>query len=144
MFDIDSAMRRYSRAVSTRWFRRGVQIDELEDHLHCEIEQLVADGLSLEAAFLEAISRLGAADALRQEFRKNKSCLSMLVAWIRPNRGAAVDNWVASPRLAMAGMLLTAVVSLVFLRPEATTSKWTLFVFDACCAVSVKLIGLFG
>ncbi|HEX6040285.1 permease prefix domain 1-containing protein [Longimicrobium sp.] len=58
---------RRSRAIS------GPDTAELEDHLREQIASLGADGLSEDEAFLVAVKRMGAIDALTREFAREHS-----------------------------------------------------------------------
>jgi hypothetical protein len=58
---------RRSRALS------GPDVAELEDHLREQITSLRADGLSDDEAFLVAVKRMGAIDALTREFAREQS-----------------------------------------------------------------------
>jgi hypothetical protein len=51
----------------------GSDAAELEDHLREQIASLVADGLSEDEAFLVAVKRMGAVDALTLEFAREHS-----------------------------------------------------------------------
>jgi hypothetical protein len=51
----------------------GQQAAELEDHLREQIASLGADGLSEDEAFLVAVKRMGAIDALTREFAREHS-----------------------------------------------------------------------
>ena len=52
---------------------RPADADELEDHLRGQIATLVAAGLSADEAFLVAIKRMGAQDAIANEFAREHS-----------------------------------------------------------------------
>jgi hypothetical protein len=52
---------------------REVDVAELEDHLRGQVERLMDVGLAEEEAFLVAVKRLGAVDALSQEFAREHS-----------------------------------------------------------------------
>lgn len=52
---------------------RDVDVAELEDHLRGQVETLTAAGLSGDEAFLVAVKRVGAVDALSQEFAREHS-----------------------------------------------------------------------
>src|SRR5687767_11616292 len=58
---------RRSRAIT------GSDAEELEDHLREQISSLGADGLSEDEAFLVAVKRMGAMDALTREFAREHS-----------------------------------------------------------------------
>lgn len=144
MFDLDQAVHRYCSSVSTSWFRRSAQIAELEDHLYCEIERLVVGGASPERAFVQATSKLGETAELQREFGKNRRRLS----WLSIFRWSGITRIMSlrfeKPRLAMTAFLLFAVVPALMLLQRGTVARWTLNVFEACCAASVRVIGMFG
>jgi hypothetical protein len=58
---------RRSRAI------RGSDAEELEDHLREQIATLGAEGLSADEAFLVAVKRMGAVDAITREFAREHS-----------------------------------------------------------------------
>ena len=51
----------------------GHDVDELEDHLRHQIAELTAAGLTADEAFLVAVKRMGAVDALSREFAREHS-----------------------------------------------------------------------
>src|SRR5688500_16148546 len=55
---------RRSRAITTR------DVAELEDHLREQMATLGGEGLALDEAFLVAVKRMGAVDALTREFAR--------------------------------------------------------------------------
>jgi hypothetical protein len=65
--DVWRAHLRGSRAIT------GSDAEELEDHLRERIHSLSAEGLSEEEAFLVAVKRMGAVDALTREFAREHS-----------------------------------------------------------------------
>ncbi len=144
MFDLDQAVHRYTSGVSTSWLWRSAQIAELQDHLYCEIEHLIAMGAAPEDAFLQATSKLGATSALQQEFGKNKRRFSVFSALLRSAAERIPRLRSEKYRLAMAAALLLAVIPAAMLYQRGTVARWTLNVFEACCAASVKVIGMFG
>src|SRR4051794_10033545 len=50
-----------------------VDIAELEDHLREQVEGLMTAGLAVDEAFLVAVKRMGALDALSREFAREHS-----------------------------------------------------------------------
>jgi hypothetical protein len=75
MFDLEREVTAWSRAAAAGPCRNAATVDELRDHLHCEIERARAGGLSDEAAFRAAVERLGSGEALAAELRKNRTVL---------------------------------------------------------------------
>jgi len=81
MFDLDSAVHQWSALVLSTDSISNRNIDELKDHLHCEVERYVAQGLSPQEAFNKAISIIGESDILAGENQKNKRFLEKLCAF---------------------------------------------------------------
>ncbi|HYG67690.1 MAG TPA: permease prefix domain 1-containing protein, partial [Anaeromyxobacteraceae bacterium] len=52
---------------------REVDVAELEDHLRGQVDSLMSAGLAADEAFLVAVKRMGAVDALSQEFAREHS-----------------------------------------------------------------------
>jgi hypothetical protein len=78
MFDLESEMHAWCQSVLARGWNRAAGLDELKDHLYCEIERLSAEGLSEEQAFLTAIERMGNVAELRIEHSKNRNLAATL------------------------------------------------------------------
>ena len=90
--------------------RRGEQMDELEDHLRCEIDALRRGGLDEDAAFRAATERLGSASALATEYARNRSLLTGLCTTEPPAEEATMGNPGRLPiRLAIYVLLSSAV-----------------------------------
>ena len=78
MFELDKAVDRWSREFVGSSCGSGDRIEELKDHLYCEIEKNIEEGLPEEPAFLAATRRFGISEELKDEFRKGRSILSIL------------------------------------------------------------------
>ena len=76
MFDLNREVKSWAASVYAQRCEASASIDELSDHLYCEIERGRAEGLSDEAAFHAAVARLGSATALAAEDARNRSALS--------------------------------------------------------------------
>ena len=83
MFDLEHAIRSWRRHLGRDALLTPADLNELEDHLHDEIEQLEAGGVAGEEAFHTAVERLGDADSLRREFNKNGGTRRTLFAALR-------------------------------------------------------------
>lgn len=70
MFQLEPQIRAWRQSLQARGLRDRERIDELEDHLYCEIERLLDQGLSEEGAFRAAIQQVGEAEALSTEYQK--------------------------------------------------------------------------
>ena len=91
-------------------------VEELEDHLREQISSLVAQGLSQDEAFLVAVKRIGAIDALTREFAREHSdrLWKQLVLSGDGERGGAEAQgaygsrrmWVALALAVLAGMAM--------------------------------------
>jgi len=64
MFDLDREVNEWCNSVKAGRCRRNAGIDELKDHLYCEVERLQSEGKSAEKAFRAATARIEANDAL--------------------------------------------------------------------------------
>jgi hypothetical protein len=101
----------------------GPDAAELEDHLREQIGSLVGDGLSEDEAFLVAVKRMGAIDALTREFAREHSerLWKQLVL--------SGDGWDGGAE------------------PEAaygSRKMWVALALAVAAAVAIKIPGLFG
>ena len=67
MFDLEAAIDAWCRQVHPAGRAAELRIAELADHLHCEVERRLEEGLDAEHAFHEATVALGDPAALRAE-----------------------------------------------------------------------------
>ena len=77
MFNLDKEIKDWCLKVLGRDTPKDLRT-ELEDHLHCEVENLKKAGFSEEQAFKCAVYKMGEPKGLLQEFSKNKGLLSRL------------------------------------------------------------------
>ncbi len=98
---------------------RPVDLEELEDHLRGEVTTLRDAGLSEDEAFLVAVKRMGALDAISNEFAREHS--------ERLWKQLVVSS--ADPQLST---------------DKSRTEAMVAFAFAVAAGVSVKLPGLFG
>jgi hypothetical protein len=98
---------------------RPVDIEELEDHLREQIATLVESGLETDEAFLIAVKRMGALDALSREFAREHSerLWKQLVA--------------AAPASGVSGAV-------------GRRETWAVLALAVAAGIAVKLPGLFG
>jgi hypothetical protein len=75
MFDLDREVANWSAAVHAERCQSAAEVAELSDHLYCEIERALGEGLSNDEAFRVATARLGSASQLIAENAKNRSAL---------------------------------------------------------------------
>jgi hypothetical protein len=80
LFELDREVTAWSEAVHADRCRGSASVDELRDHLYCEIDRARAEGLSDEQAFAAAVAKLGPATTLASEHAKNRSLLGTLCA----------------------------------------------------------------
>jgi type IV secretory pathway TrbD component len=111
MFDLEREVTAWSRAAAAGPCRNAATVDELRDHLHCEIERARAGGLSDEAAFRDAVEKMGSGEALAAELGKNRTVLGTACAIARSGEPRGITG--AQRRLLMAHGLLWAVVVIV-------------------------------
>jgi hypothetical protein len=96
---------------------------ELEDHLREQIDSLVQDGLSEDEAFLVAVKRMGAIDALTREFAREHSdrLWKQLVL--------SGDGWESGAEPAS---------------PYGSRKMWVALALAVAAAVAIKIPALFG
>jgi hypothetical protein len=70
MFNLDSAIFEWRRAMSTDGFKGGALLDELESHVREDVDRQVQSGVGVEQAFDVAVSHMGRPGLLREEFSK--------------------------------------------------------------------------
>ncbi len=99
---------------------RPFDADELEDHLHGSVDELVAAGLSPDEAFLVAVKRMGSLDELSREFaREHSERLWKQLVLTADSGSPAADT-------------------------RSRRDLWAMVVCAAGAVVSVKLPALFG
>jgi hypothetical protein len=97
MFDLDKDVHAWCSSIYSGGWRRASRIDELKDHLYCEVERLSEKGLSDEQAFRVATERAGNVEDLRTEAAKNRTWLSsfselLLASFQIPTGGPDMDK----------------------------------------------------
>jgi F0F1-type ATP synthase assembly protein I len=70
MFDLETEIVEWRKQMLSAGIKSPVPLDELEGHLREEIERQVKSGGNDEAAFKNALEKIGAARALKVEFAK--------------------------------------------------------------------------
>lgn len=78
MFDLDKEVDIWSREFAGNACGRSDRVEELKDHLFCEIEKNIEEGLNPESAFLASTRRFGISEDLKKAFRKGRSIGSLL------------------------------------------------------------------
>jgi len=96
------------------WLRRRQAIDpadveELEDHLRTQVGELREAGLDDEEAFLIAVKRIGALDALSREYAQEYSERLWKRLVVAPDADAAAGGWSAEGIVALALAVAAAV-----------------------------------
>ncbi len=71
MFDLENAIAAWRRDLASREIPADDTLDELEAHLRDDLDAQLAAGISPEAAFSDALRRLGDPASLKSEFHKN-------------------------------------------------------------------------
>ncbi|HEY7480638.1 MAG TPA: permease prefix domain 1-containing protein [Gemmatimonadales bacterium] len=108
---------RRSRAIT------GSDAEELEDHLREQIASLGDGGLSEDEAFLVAVKRMGAVDALTREFAREHSDRLWKQLVLSRNGGDGEAEWPAA---------------------EGTRKMWVALGLAVAAGVAIKLPALFG
>jgi hypothetical protein len=95
---------------------REVDVAELEDHLRGQVESLMGVGLAEEEAFLVAVKRMGALDALSQEFAREHS--DRLWRQLLATPGAAEEGSAERRREAVVALVLAFAAAVLIKLPE--------------------------
>lgn len=69
MFHLESEIHAWCQSFRSR---NHANVEELKDHLYCEIDQLTEQGLTEKQAFVIATERMGNPAELRKEYAKNR------------------------------------------------------------------------
>jgi hypothetical protein len=96
MFKLEDAISQWRRRMAAAGIKQAA-LDELEEHLRADVEQQTRSGLDVEAAFSNAVARIGSAALMREEFKK-----------VRPRPGAPFEKWIS------AGAMVFVAFALVF------------------------------
>jgi hypothetical protein len=95
---------------------REVDVAELEDHLRGQVESLMAVGLAEDEAFLVAVKRMGAVDAVSQEFAREHS--DRLWRQLIATPGAAGEGSAERRREAVVALALAFAAAALIKVPE--------------------------
>jgi hypothetical protein len=95
---------------------REVDVAELEDHLRGQVESLMGVGLAEDEAFLVAVKRMGAIDALSQEFAREHS--DRLWRQLMAEPGAAEEGSAERRREALVVLALALAAAVLIKLPE--------------------------
>ena len=78
MFNVETAVDEWCQGIGNSQGESSELKEELKDHLYCEIEALLEEGLSDQQAFSLATKKLGQPDALLDEYSKNRNIFSKM------------------------------------------------------------------
>ena len=118
MFNLNDEVLAWCQSVFPSGLERQARIDELADHLHCEVDRLMGEGHSEEEAFRLATELLGQENELSVENAKNLTGLnkqaSVLYALCTMNvkalrlllTPAQASAWIIGVSLFFAGLML--------------------------------------
>jgi hypothetical protein len=91
--DLEAQIDRWRGYVQRRQAIAAADVEELEDHLREQVEDLLANGLDHEEAFLVAIKRLGNLDAVSREFAREHSDRLWKQLVLVPEDDSAAPVW---------------------------------------------------
>ena len=89
---LESQIEQWRGYLRRRQAIRPVDLEELEDHLRGEVSALGAAGLSPDEAFLVAVKRMGAIDAISNEFAREHSERLWKQLVLSPDGAGAADE----------------------------------------------------
>ncbi len=137
MFNLRDEIAAYCQSVYPAGVHRQARIDELADHLHCEVERWMGEGLSEQEAFHRAVDQLGSSEDLALESLRAQSAwqrnLDVLIALLTLNAKALnrlltpaqTSVWIIGVSLFFAGMMtLTSWLKIGFEEPQHWTYLW--------------------
>jgi len=90
----------------------SVDVTELEDHLREQVAGLVASGLGSDEAFLVAVKRMGALDALSREFAREHSDRLWKQLVMVPSDSGEPQRWAGKDALVAVGVAVAAAVAI--------------------------------
>lgn len=78
MFNLEIAVEEWCQGIGNPQGKSAELKEELKDHLYCEIEALLEEGLTDQQAFSLATKKLGQPDVLLDEYSKNRIVFSRM------------------------------------------------------------------
>ena len=143
---LESQIAEWRTFLRRRGAIRGVDVAELEDHLRGQVETLTAAGLSDDEAFLVAVKRVGAVDALSQEFAREHS--DRLWRQLMATPGAAEEGAAGRRREMLVAVALAFLAAALVKLPElfgvSLRSNPAFFARNASLAVFPVVAGFFA
>jgi hypothetical protein len=125
---------------------REVDVAELEDHLRGQLDSLMAVGLTGDEAFLVAVKRMGAVDALSHEFAREHS--ERLWRQLMASPGAAEEGSAERRRDAVVALALAFAAAALIKVPElfgyTLQTHPDVYARNACLAVFPLVAGYFA
>src|SRR4051812_47889692 len=121
---LDRQIEQWRSYLRRRQAIRTIDLEELEDHLRGEVAALRDAGLSDDEAFLVAVKRMGALDAISNEFAREHSerlwkQLVVAPAGAAEPESAARSDMVVAVAFAVAAAVAIKVPALFGVRPDA-------------------------
>lgn len=107
MFNLDQAIAEWRRQMLAAGIKAPVPLDELESHLHEEMEQQMRSGLNAQQAFEVATQRIGRSDVLKTEFAKTGDFLG----WFGDSRSTRINRLLGALWLAQCLWFLIYIAS---------------------------------
>ncbi|GAA6206015.1 MULTISPECIES: permease prefix domain 1-containing protein [Thalassotalea] len=80
-FDLSKAVQQWCELVLCHDSIKSKNIEELKDHLYCQIESFQAQGQDDKTAFKLAIAKMGEVETLSNEYEKNRTFFQKLSAF---------------------------------------------------------------
>jgi hypothetical protein len=142
VWNLENEVDAWSSAVHADGCRRSASVDELRDHLYCEIERGRSAGLSDRDAFARATTRLGSREGLAAEHAKDRSWWrSACAALLRAERGfdGRVRGYLIAHALVWAALTI-ATMSLMKGAGADQAAQWVLLVAIVPCWLSSDLV----
>lgn len=145
---IEAQIEQWRTYLRRRQAIHSVDVAELEDHLREQVAGLVESGLAVDEAFLVAVKRMGALDALSREFAvEHSERLWKQLVVVPEDSGAprsAVELFIYYVLIALGGGVLTGFTLMVFeaigINAEPFVQRWLL----PCGAAGAVVVALWA
>ena len=131
MFDLDREIDSWCRDVLGARCVNTAGMDELVDHVHCEVEKLRGQGMNAEEAFNAATERMGDTRELAREYTKNYGPVARLVQKLMRLENCAAHRvhyklFIGHALAWATAMIVTALVANAFDAPKSIAGAITL------------------
>ena len=146
MFQLDKAVDEWCNQIIEEGSAEALA--ELKDHLYCEVDNQLAQGLTPEQAFVAATEKLGDPSKLRAEWHKNRNLFSQALCRIRQLETNISARWIdhlSADEIAYRQILFSLIFALLVLLSSLLLghtgyNEAIMFVLMCICFVPFSLL----